>query len=164
MEKRYLETMMTKDAALDFGLNLNDLIRVRRGNETFYVYREEVDKEIYDEINREDWKYQKRRQRMFEYMAEQNEVLISLDASKENLDFEIKSDFDLEEEAIKHLMLEAMEKEIDELPDGDRKLMKLVLSTDLTQRQLAEIFDVSQGTIFWRIKKNKKILREKLIK
>lgn len=164
MEKRMLETLMTKDAVKDFGLDVNDLIKVRRKDGTYYVYKEEVSKEIYEEVNREDWMYQKKIQRMFKEMSENGDTLISLDQSKENTNFEVISEINVEEQAEKHLMLEALAEEIEKLPDFDRKLMKLVFHTDLTQRQLADILGISQGAINGRIKKNKKILREKLIK
>lgn len=164
MEKRMLETLMTKEAVEDFGLDVNNLIKVRKRDRTYYVYQEEVSKEVYEEVNREDWKYQKRRQRMFKKMAEKGEMLISLEQSMDDTDFEIESDINVEEQAEKHLMLEALADEIEKLPKQDRKLMKLVFRTDLTQRQLAEILDLSQGTINGRINKNIKILKEKLIK
>jgi len=155
---------MSKEVVEDFGLDFKDLIKVRRKDGTYYIYKEEVSKEAYLEVIREERKYQKRRQRMFKEMAEKGEKLISLDQSMENTDFEVMSEINVEEQAEKHLMLEALAKEIEKLPDFDRKLMKLVFHTDLTQRQLAEILGVSQGTIHWRIKKNKKILQEKLIR
>lgn len=164
MEKRMLETLMTKEAVEDFGLDVNNLIKVRKRDRTYYAYQEEVSKEVYEEVNREDWKYQKRRQRMFKKMAEKGEMLISLEQSMEDTDFEIESEINVEEQAEKHLMLEALADEIEKLPKEDRKLMKLVFRTDLTQRQLAEILDLSQGTINGRIKKNIKILKEKLIR
>lgn len=159
-----LETLMTREAVEDFGLDVNNLIKVRKRHRTYYVYQEEVSKEVYEEVNREDWKYQKRRQRMFKKMAEKGEMLISLEQSMEDTDFEIESEINVEEQAEKHLMLEALADEIEKLPKQDRKLMKLVFRTDLTQRQLAEILDLSQGAINGRIKKNIKILKEKLIR
>ena len=57
-----LETLMTKEAVEDYGLDVNNLIKVRKRDRTYYVYQEEVSKEVYEEVNREDWKYQKRRQ------------------------------------------------------------------------------------------------------
>lgn len=164
MEKRMLETLMTKEAVMDFGLDVNDLIKVRRKDRTYYIYKEEVSKEAYLEVIREERKYQKRRQRMFKKMAEKEETLISLEQSMEDTDFEIESEINVEEQAEKHLMLEALADEIEKLPKQDRKLMKLVFRTDLTQRQLAEILDLSQGAINGRIKKNIKILKEKLIR
>lgn len=164
MEKRMLETLMTKEAVEDFGLDVNNLIKVRKRDRTYYAYQEEVSKEVYEEVNREDWKYQKRRQRMFKKMAEKGEMLISLEQSMEDTNFEIESEINVEEQAEKHLMLEALADEIEKLPKEDRKLMKLVFRTDLPQRQLAEILDLSQGAINGRIKKNIKILKEKLIR
>lgn len=164
MEKRMLETLMTKEAVEDFGLDVNNLIKVRKRDQTYYVYQEEVSKEVYEEVNREDWKYQKRRQRMFKTMAEKGEMIISLEQSMEDTDFEIESEINVEEQAEKYLMLDALADEIEKLPKQDRKLMKLVFRTDLTQRQLAEILDLSQGAINGRIKKNIKILKEKLIR
>lgn len=155
---------MTKEAALDFGLDINKLVKVRRKDGTYYIYKEEVSKEAYLEVIREERKYQKRRQRMFKEMAEKEETLISLDQIKENIDFEVISEINVEEQAEIHLMLEALADEIEKLPDFDKKLMKLVFHTNLTQRQLADILSISQGAINGRIKKNKKILREKLIK
>lgn len=155
---------MTKEAVEDFGLDFNDLIKVRRKDGTHYIYKEEVSKKLYLEVIREERKYQKRRQRMFKEMAEKGETLISLDQSMEDTDFEIESEVNVEEQAEKHLMLEVLADEIEKLPDKDRKLMQLVFRTDLTQRQLAEILDLSQGAINGRIKKNIKILKEKLIK
>ena len=61
-----LETLMTKEAVKDFGLDVKKLKKVRKRDGTYYVYQEEVSKEVYEEVNREDWKYKKRRQRMFE--------------------------------------------------------------------------------------------------
>lgn len=162
MEKRMLETLMTKEAVKDFGLNVNDLIKVRRKDGTYYVYKEEVSKEIYEEVNREDWMYQKKRQRMFKKMAENGDTFISLDQSKENIDFEVISEINVEEQAEKHLMLKALAEEIEKLPDFDKKLMKLVFHTDLTQRQLAEILEVSVWKINTSIKKNKEILKTNL--
>lgn len=162
MEKRMLETLMTKEAVKDFGLDANDLIKVRRKDGTYYVYKEEVSKEVYLEVIREERKYQKRRQRMFKEMAEKEEMLISLEQSMENTDFEIESEINVEEQAEKHLMLEALADEIEKLPDFDRKLMKLVFRTDLTQRQLAEILGVSVWKINTSIKKNKEILKNNL--
>lgn len=162
MEKRMLETLMTKEAVKDFGLDVNDLIKVRRKDGTYYVYKEEVSKEAYLEVIREERKYQKRRQRMFKEMAEKEEMLISLEQSMENTDFEIESEINVEEQAEKHLMLEALADEIEKLPDFDRKLMKLVFHTDLTQRQLAEILGVSVWKINTSIKKNKEILKNNL--
>lgn len=162
MEKRWLETLMTKEAADDFGLDVNDLIKVRRKNGTYYVYKEEVSKEAYLEAIREERKYQKKRQRMFKEMAEKEETLISLEQSMEDTDFEIESEINVEEQAEKHLMLEALAEEIEKLPDFDRKLMKLVFHTDLTQRQLAEILGVSVRKINTSIKKNKEILKNNL--
>ncbi len=162
MEKRMLETLMTKEAVKDFGLDVNDLIKVRRKDGTYYVYKEEVSKEAYLEVIREERKYQKRRQRMFKKMAEKEETLISLEQSMENTDFEIESEINVEEQAEKHLMLEALADEIEKLPDFDRKLMKLVFHTDLTQRQLAEILGVSVWKINTSIKKNKEILKNNL--
>ncbi len=162
MEKRWLETLMTKEAALDFGLDINKLVKVRRKDGTYYVYKEEVSKEAYLEVIREERKYQKRRQRMFKKMAEKEETLISLEQSMENTDFEIESEINVEEQAEKHLMLEALADEIEKLPDFDRKLMKLVFHTDLTQRQLAEILGVSVWKINTSIKKNKEILKNNL--
>lgn len=162
MEKRWLETLMTKEAALDFGLDINKLVKVRRKYGTYYVYKEEVSKEAYLEVIREERKYQKRRQRMFKEMAEKEETLISLEQSMENTDFEIESEINVEKQAEKHLMLEALADEIEKLPDFDRKLMKLVFHTDLTQRQLAEILGVSVWKINTSIKKNKEILKNNL--
>lgn len=162
MEKRMLETLMTKEAVKDFGLDVNDLIKVRRKDGTYYVYKEEVSKEAYLEVIREERKYKKRRQRMFKEMAEKEEMLISLEQSMENTDFEIESEINVEEQAEKHLMLEALADEIEKLPDFDRKLMKLVFHTDLTQRQLAEILGVSVWKINTSIKKNKEILKNNL--
>lgn len=160
MEKRMLETLMTKEAVMDFGLDVNDLIKVRRKDGTYYVYKEEVSKEDYLEVIREERKYQKRRQRMFKEMAEKEETLISLEQSMEDTDFEIESEINVEEQAEKHLMLEALADEIEKLPEPDRKLMKLVFRTDLTQRQLAEILGVSVWKINTSIKKNKEILKK----
>lgn len=160
MEKRMLETLMTKEAVEDFGLDVNNLIKVRKRDQTYYVYQEEVSKEVYEEANREDWKYQKRRQRMFKTMAEKGEMIISLEQSMEDTDFEIESEINVEEQAEKHLMLEALADEIEKLPEPDRKLMKLVFRTDLTQRQLAEILGVSVWKINTSIKKNKEILKK----
>ena len=155
-----LETLMTKEAVEDFGLDVNNLIKVRKRDQTYYVYQEEVSKEVYEEANREDWKYQKRRQRMFKTMAEKGEMIISLEQSMEDTDFEIESEINVEEQAEKHLMLEALADEIEKLPEPDRKLMKLVFRTDLTQRQLAEILGVSVWKINTSIKKNKEILKK----
>ena len=168
MEKRWLETLMTKEAADDFGLDVNDLIKVRRKNGTYYVYKEEVSKEVYEEINREDWKYQKRRQRMFKEMAEDGVSIIPLhevekmkkEDRRKNVNHFYESE--IENMAVKHLMLEALAEEIEKLPDFDRKLMKLVFHSDLTQRQLAEILGVSVWKINTSIKKNKEILKNNL--
>lgn len=119
-----LETLMTKEAVEDFGLDVNNLIKVRKRDRTYYVYQEEVSKEVYEEVNREDWKYQKRRQRMFKKMAEKGEMLISLEQSMEDTAFEIESEINVEEQAEKYLMLEALASEIEKLPKQDRKLMK----------------------------------------
>lgn len=162
MEKRMLETLMTKEAVIDFGLDVNDLIKVRRKDGTYYIYKEEVSKEAYLEVIREERKYQKRRQRMFKEMAEKEETLISLEQSMEDTDFEIESEINIEEQAEKHLMLEALADEIEKLPEPDRKLMKLAFRTDLTQRQLAEILGVSVWKINTSIKKNKEILKKRL--
>lgn len=164
MEKRMLETLMTKEAVDDFGLEVKDLIKVRRRDGTYYVYQEEVSKEVYEEVNREDWMYQKRRQRDFKYLEEQGMQLISLDASMENTDFEAKSEEDLEDIAITRLMLEVLQEEINKFPSEDKKLMDLVFHTDLTQRKLAQILGVSQKTISNRIRKNIEILKNKLLK
>lgn len=170
MEKRMLETLMTKEAVEDFGLDVKDLIKVRRRDGTYYVYKEEVSKEAYLEAIREERKYQKRRQRMFKEMSEDGVSIIPLHEvekmkkvdKRKNINYFYESE--IENMAVKHLMLEALAAEIEKLPDFDRKLMKLVFHTDLTQRQLAGILGLSQGAINGRIKKNKKILKEKLIK
>lgn len=104
-EKRWLEILLTREAARDFNLDISKLVRVRRNGETLYVYKELISKELYAEVNREEWKLQKRRQRLFQEMKENGETLLSLDASLEDFDFEIPSEVDVEEEAIKHLML-----------------------------------------------------------
>lgn len=168
MEKRWLETLMTKEAADDFGLDVNDLIKVRRKNGTYFVYKEEVSKEVYEEINREDWKYQKRRQRMFKEMAEDGVSIIPLhEVEKMKKEDKRKSinhfhESEIENMAIKHLMLEALAEEIEKLPDFDRKLMKLVFHSDLTQRQLAKILGVSVWKINTDIEKNKEFLKKRL--
>lgn len=164
MEKRWLETLMTKEAVVDFGLDINKLIKVRRKEGTYYVFKEEIRKSDYEEINREDWKYQKRRQRDFEYLDKQENQVISIDASFENTEFEIQSDENLEDEAIMRLMIETLEEEIKNMPKEDRKLMELVFHTDLTQRELANILGVSVWKINKKIKKNKKILKNRLTK
>lgn len=157
-----LETLMTKEAVKDFGLDVKKLKKVRKRDGTYYVYQEEVSKEVYEEVNREDWKYKKRRQRMFEKMAEKGETLISLEQSMEDTNFEIASEVNVEEQAEKHLRLEALAEEIEKLPDFDRKLMKLDFHTDLTQRQLAEILGVSVWKINTSIKNNIEILKKRL--
>lgn len=60
MEKRMLETLMTKEAVKDFGLDVNDLIKVRRKDGTFYVYKEEVSEETYKEFMKLEWNYSKK--------------------------------------------------------------------------------------------------------
>ena len=168
MEKRMLETLMTKEAVKDFGLDVNDLIKVRRKDGTYYVYKEEVSKEFYQEVNREDWMYQKRRQRMFQEMCEDGVSIIPLhelekmkkEDKRKNINNFYESE--IENSAVKQLMLEALAEEIEKLPDFDRKLMKLVFHTDLTQRQLAEILGVSVWKINTSIKKNKEFLKNRL--
>jgi RNA polymerase sigma factor (sigma-70 family) len=164
MEKRWLETLMTKEAALDFGLDINKLVKVRRKDGTYYVYKEEVSKEMYKKINHEYWVYQKRRQREFEYLEKQGIELLSLDECKENMAIEAKSEDDLEDIAITRLMIEVLQEEINQLSDEERKLMDLVFHTDLSQRKLAEILGVTQKTISNRIKKNIENLKNKLLK
>lgn len=164
MEKRMLETLMTKEAVEDFGLDVNDLIKVRRKDGTFYVYKEEVNEETYKEFMKLEWNYSKKRQRDFDYLNRNEITLLSLDRCKENEGFEVIDDENIEELAETHLMLEVLEKEINKLSEIDRKLMNLVFHTDLTQRQLAEILGMSQGAINGRIKKNKEKLQKKLIK
>ena len=162
-EKRWLETFMTREAVSDFGMDIKKLIKVRRNGETYYVYKELVDEDVYKEVNREDWRLQKQRQRMFKDMAEKDQMIISLDQSNENYDFELVSEINVEEEAIKRIMLEALEEEINILEGLDKKLMKLVFHSDLNQREIANILGVSQETVNLKIKKNKEILRKKLI-
>lgn len=164
MEKRMLETLMTKEAVEDFGLDANNLIKVRKRDRTYYVYREEVSKEAYEIVEREDWEYQKKRQRMLKKMAVRGEVIISLEQSMEDTDFDIASEINVEEQVETHLMLEALADEIEKLPEQDRTLMQLVFRTDLTQRQLAEILGLPQADINERTRKNIKILKEKLIR
>lgn len=164
MEKRMLETLMIKETVKDFGLDVDDLIKVRRKDGTFYVYKEEVSEEIYKEFMKLEWNYSKKRQRDFDYLNRNEITLISLDRCKENEGFEVIEDDNIEELAETHLMLEVLEEEINKLSEIDRKLMNLVFHTDLTQRQLAEILGMSQGAINGRIKKNKEKLQKKLIK
>ena len=95
-------------------------------------------------------------------MAEKGETLISLEQSMEDTNFEIASEVNVEEQAEKHLRLEALAEEIEKLPDFDRKLMKLDFHTDLTQRQLAEILGVSVWKINTSIKNNIEILKKRL--
>lgn len=159
-----LETLMTKEAVEDFGLDANNLIKVRKRDRTYYVYREEVSKEAYEIVEREDWEYQKKRQRMLKKMAVRGEVIISLEQSMEDTDFDIASEINVEEQVETHLMLEALADEIEKLPEQDRTLMQLVFRTDLTQRQLAEILGLPQADINERTRKNIKILKEKLIR
>lgn len=164
MEKRMLETLMTKEAVKDFGLDVNDLIKVIRKDGTFYVYKEEVNEETYKEFMKLEWNYSKKRQRDFDYLNRNEITLLSLDRCKENEGFEVIDDENIEELAETHLMLEVLEEEINKLSEIDRELMNLVFHTDLTQRQLAEILGISQGAINGRIKKNKEKLQKKLIK
>lgn len=159
MEKRWLETLMTEEAVIDFGLDINKLTRVRRKDGTYYVYKEEVSKEMYHQANREYWAQQKRNQRKFDYLKEQGMQLISIDKSKDDTNFDIESESDLEEEAITRLMIEVLEEEIKKLPNFDRQLMDLVFHEDLTQRELAKILGVSVWKINNDIKKNKEILK-----
>lgn len=155
---------MTKEAALDFGLDINKLVKVRRKDGTYYVYKEEVNESLYKNFMKLEWCFNKKRQRDFEYLSREGMSLTSLDEIIENNGFEAKDDLDVAELAETHLMVQVLEQEINNLPEPDRKLMKLVFHTDLTQRQLADTLGISQGAINIRIKKNKKILREKLIK
>lgn len=164
MKKRMLETLMAKETVKDFGLDVDDLIKVRRKDGTFYVYKEEVSEETYKEFMKLEWNYSKKRQRDFDYLNRNEITLLSLDRCKENEGFEVIDDVNIEELAETHLMLEVLEEEINKLPEIDRKLMNLVFHTDLTQRQLAEILGISQGVINKKIKKNKEKLQKKLIK
>lgn len=129
-EKRWLETLMTRETVNDFGLDIRKLIKVRRNGQTYYVYKELVDEDIYKKVNREDWRLQKQRQRMFKDMAEKDQMIISLDQSNENYDFELIYEMNVEEEAIKRIMLEALEEEINSLEGLDRKIMKLVFHSN----------------------------------
>ena len=164
MEKRMLETLMTKEAVEDFGLDVDNLIKVRRKDGTYYVYKEEVSEQNYKKFMQEEWRLRKRRERDFEYLKNEGMSLISLDKSLEDINFEVKSDEDLEDLAVTHLMVEVLQYEINNLPEEDKNLMNLVFHTDLTQRQLADIFGVSVWKINTDIKKNKKILRNYLTK
>ncbi|WP_019133054.1 sigma-70 family RNA polymerase sigma factor [Peptoniphilus obesi] len=164
MEKQELETLMTKEAAIDFGLDVNDLIKVKKKDGTYYVYKEKVSEEDYKKFMQEEWRLRKRRQRDFEYLKNEGMSLLSLDKSLEDINFEVKSDEDLEEIAVTRLMLEVLQDEINNLPKEDKRLMNFIFHTDLTQRQLADIFGVSVWKINTDIKKNKKILRDHLTK
>lgn len=164
MEKRMLETLMTKEAVIDFGLYVNDLIKVNKKDGVYYVYKEKVNEEDYKKFIQEEWRLRKHRQRDFEYLKNEGMSLISLDKSLEDINFEVKSDENLEDLAVTRLMVEVLQDEKNNLPEEDKKLMNLVFHTDLTQRQLADIFGVSVWKINTDIKKNKKTLRDHLTK
>lgn len=157
-EKRYLETEVTKEAVRELNLDRSKIKTVRRGSVYKTYYYEEVDKDLYLEIKRPEWRTEKRRQRMYDAMEKDGVQEISLEKNFELFNKEIdSSDVDVEEEAMKILEYEALNDALRKLSKEEREIISLLFFKNFTERKAAEIVGISQASI--NIKK-KKILEK----
>jgi RNA polymerase sigma factor (sigma-70 family) len=147
-----------------------------------------VSEEIYKAYMQPVWREKKRIQRAYEDLNEMDDPFagsgkvlkqanagngsglhqvkmglpLSLNQAKEEQDFEVTSNENVEEEAAYHILLGELFDILDELNDKDRQAMKLTLIDGLTEREVAKEIGVSSKTVNNKNQKYLPIIREKL--
>lgn len=165
-ETRFLETEVNNQSIRELNLDKSMVKRVLRGHRYKTYYYEEVDANLYFKVKRPEWRYEKRRTRLFEKIKKGEIDIVYLDEirlddeSDEKKKEEITSNISVEDIALKHLRDEAINEALNNLSSEERTIIKLIFYEELTERQISKIIGVSQKTVN---NKKKKIL-EKLKK
>ncbi|MDO5714767.1 MAG: sigma-70 family RNA polymerase sigma factor [Tissierellia bacterium] len=158
-EKRLLETEVTEEAIRELNLDRSKIKRVLRGSRYKTFYYEEVDSDLYFEIKRPDWRYEKRATRLAKDIRDGKLKLLYIDEervdddSNEKAPFDIPSDIDIEQEAMDHLRDEAIKEALNKLSEKERALIHLLFFEDYTEREAASKIGISQKTVNNRKKK-----------
>ncbi len=158
-DKRLLETEVTEEAIKDLNLDRSKIKRVLRGSRYKIFYYEEVDSELYFEVKKPDWSYEKRATRLVHDIRDRKLKFIYINRERVDDDsdgkapFDIPSNIDIEQEVMDHLRDEALKEALSKLSKEERELIHLLFFDECTEREAASKIGVSQKTINNRKKK-----------
>lgn len=153
-EKQYYIPMeVTSETIRDFGINPTDAIWTSIGHRRVRALMVPVTKEQYYEFMRPIWREEKRRQRHGDD--------ISLDQLYEDADYEVRDDYDVEENCMKKLLIDELHKALDELEEVDRVIMKM-FGNGNSENEIGKVVGMSQRGVNKRKLKALQKLRSRL--
>lgn len=161
-DKQYFIPMeVTQETINDFGINRADIVWRKIGNKPVRVVMIPATKEQYYEYMRPLWLEDKKEQRQREKRM-RGEGDISLDSLYDNNEFELADSYDIEEDLMKRELLEALRKELSNLEEIDRKIMKL-FGEGYSESAIGSEIGISQKGVNKRKQKIFLKLKDKLI-
>lgn len=131
----YIPMEVTAETIKDFGINPADVEWTRIGHRKVRVIMVPTTKEQYYEYMRPLWREDKRQQRQ--------EPLPSLDKMYEETEYETANTSDLETEIMKKIMIDELQKALDELEEIDRTIMDMY-SHDHSEAEIGQVIGMSQ--------------------
>ncbi|KIR03781.1 hypothetical protein P261_02596 [Lachnospiraceae bacterium TWA4] len=134
----------SKEFLISNGYDLSkDAVWKKIGNRYIRAIMIPVTKEVYHEYMKPIWREEKRNQRASKQEDERKMKPVSLDQLYDDTDYEISSNFDLEEEIIKQEMIKELKIALKKLEEIDQKIMDLY-SKSRTECQIASEVNRSQ--------------------
>lgn len=153
-EKQYYISMeVTSETIRDFGIPPTDVVWTSIGHRRVRALMVPVTKEQYYEFMRPIWREEKRQQRHGDD--------ISLDQLYEDADYEVRDDYDVEENCMKKLLIDELHKALDELEEVDRVIMKM-FGNGNSETEIGKVVGMSQRGINKRKLKVLQKLRSRL--
>ncbi len=154
VDKQYFIPMeVTNETMRDFGINHDDLVWTKIGNRRVRAIMVPVTKEQYYEFMRPLWREDKRSQRAV--------PAVSLDKLYDENEYEVADDTDIEENYMKKLLVEELNKALDELDEVDRVIMDL-FGKGSTETEIGVVIGMSQKGVNKRKRKIFERLKNRL--
>lgn len=135
-KQHYIPMEVTAETIKDFGINPADVVWTRIGNRTKRVIMIPATEEQYKAHMRPLWREDKRQQRQG--------PMASLDKLYEETEYEAAdTDFDLEADIMKKILIDELHKALDELVEIDRTIMEMY-SKNHSEAEIGQAIGMSQ--------------------
>lgn len=138
-KQHYIPMEVTAETIKDFGINPAEVVWTRIGNKPKKVVMIPVTEEQYKTFMRPLWREDKRQQRQG--------PMASLDKLYEETEYEAAdTDFDLEADIMKIILIDELHKALDELVEIDRTIMEMY-SKNHSEAEIGQAIGMSQRGI-----------------
>lgn len=138
-KQHYIPMEVTAETIKDFGINPAEVVWTRIGNKPKKVVMIPVTEEQYKTFMRPLWREDKRQQRQG--------PMASLDKLYEETEYEAAdTDFDLEADIMKKILIDELHKALDELVEIDRTIMEMY-SKNHSEAEIGQAIGMSQRGI-----------------